>query len=240
MNIKIIHQPQEKENYIVAVKERNIPTAPLNLQDKNNFLSLMINQFPQIKNVKGKKEIEYGLIHRIDTPTVGLVLIALDQKTYDNLLELQTQNKIRKYYRAICKKVPDNREKLQAFPEIEDLERELQEGLEIKSYFRFYGKGRKEVRPVAQNSSQIALKKVDKKVLYNTEIKLICKEDNQYSFDCKITNGFRHQVRCHLAWLNFPIIGDPLYNCLEKESNQNNQLEFRAYKIDINGIIYTM
>ncbi|GMO46999.1 MAG: pseudouridine synthase [Treponemataceae bacterium] len=29
--------------------------------------------------------------------------------------------------------------------------------------------------------------------------------------DCAICRGFRHQVRVHLAWLGFPVIGDPVY-----------------------------
>ena len=239
MNIQIIHEPNKDENYILAIKERNIPTAPLDWQDKNNFLANLIELYPQIANVKGRKEIEYGLIHRIDTATQGLVLVALDQTTYDNLTELQAQNKITKYYRAITNKIDKNRDKLQAFPEINIGEDELKEGVDIKSYFRFYGKGRKEVRPVAENSSQIALNKVDKKVIYKTNIKLIENNSDNYIFDCKITNGFRHQVRCHLSWINYPIVGDTLYNCQEIEKSSGNQLEFTAYKIEIDGKIFT-
>jgi 23S rRNA pseudouridine1911/1915/1917 synthase len=30
-------------------------------------------------------------------------------------------------------------------------------------------------------------------------------------FRLEISRGFRHQIRCHLAWLGFPLLGDLLY-----------------------------
>ena len=36
---------------------------------------------------------------------------------------------------------------------------------------------------------------------------------------CKISAGYRHQVRCHLAWLGLPVIGDKLYNRNMKKSS---------------------
>jgi 23S rRNA pseudouridine1911/1915/1917 synthase len=33
-------------------------------------------------------------------------------------------------------------------------------------------------------------------------------------FTLRIRRGFRHQIRCHLAWLGFPITGDALYGGL--------------------------
>lgn len=35
-----------------------------------------------------------------------------------------------------------------------------------------------------------------------------------------ITKGYRHQVRCHLAWCGLPIVADPLYHPLEKTAPQ--------------------
>ena len=51
-----------------------------------------------------------------------------------------------------------------------------------------------------------------------------------------ITNGFRHQVRCHLAWMGLPIIGDSLYN----SNTDGEQLKFTASKIDINGKVFSL
>jgi 23S rRNA pseudouridine1911/1915/1917 synthase len=32
-----------------------------------------------------------------------------------------------------------------------------------------------------------------------------------YRFRVRIFRGFRHQIRCHLAWLGFPLLNDSLY-----------------------------
>jgi 23S rRNA-/tRNA-specific pseudouridylate synthase len=33
-----------------------------------------------------------------------------------------------------------------------------------------------------------------------------------YRLAAETAHGFRHQVRCHLAWRGFPVIGDALYH----------------------------
>jgi 23S rRNA-/tRNA-specific pseudouridylate synthase len=31
------------------------------------------------------------------------------------------------------------------------------------------------------------------------------------SITVRIKRGFRHQIRCHLSWIGYPILNDPLY-----------------------------
>ena len=74
MHILIMY---EDENFIVCDKPAGLPSAPLNANDtKATALSQMIALCPAILSVKGKKEFEYGLVHRIDTATRGLLLAA--------------------------------------------------------------------------------------------------------------------------------------------------------------------
>ena len=46
----------------------------------------------------------------------------------------------------------------------------------------------------------------------------------------QLSKGYRHQVRCHLSWLGFPIEGDPLYSSDEKEV-PSQDFKFWASKI---------
>ncbi len=51
---------------------------------------------------------------------------------------------------------------------------------------------------------------------YKTEIIGIEKvniagQDESYHFTVRLKRGFRHQIRCHLAWVGFPVLNDPLY-----------------------------
>ena len=81
--------------------------------------------------------------------------------------------------------------------------------------------------------SETALKKVEKKVLYTTNItiKKINNENNTAIAECTITNGYRHQVRCHLASCGLHVINDVIYNEDAKNKKSTEQMHFCASKI---------
>ncbi len=221
--IKIIHAPDSQKPFVIIDKPSGLPSAPLNESNKENAFSQAAELFPQLLNVKGKKEIEHGLLHRLDTATAGFMIIAATQECYDFLQQEQKEGRIIKTYLAECELLRN-----------ETVVTELDEGQHIKltSYFRPYGPGRKEVRPVFPDDSETALKKVEKKVLYTTNIKIIKinKEENTALVECSITNGYRHQVRSHLSWAGFPIINDPVYNTSTNKKS-TEQMHFCASKI---------
>lgn len=230
--IKIISEPTAQNPFVVIYKPRNISSAPLTKDDKDCALFQVAKQYPEVLEVKGKKQIEGGLLHRIDNATAGLLLIATNQDSYDKLLLCQENNNFVKTYTAHCKFIEDYYKLKEGFSEnsiykkIESLKDGESLSFELKSLFRPFGVGRREVRPVLENASKVLLKKTSGKV-YLTKVE-VTKNGDDYSVICKITNGFRHQVRCHLAWCKIPVIGDALYNPVrEGEFNFTaSQIEF--------------
>lgn len=248
--INILHKPTAEEPFVLIYKPRGLASAPLTENDKINALSMTAEQFPQIKSVQGKKEIEYGLVHRIDTDTDGLLLIASDQNFYDFIIEEQQNDRFIKTYHAYCDFFENISEHKEGFPVCENSTKikNLKDGESItfiqKSAFRPFGPGRREVRPVVPQSNTAALKKSGDKI-YTTEIsvtKLVGQRNDEclannvisstnfsYTALCKITNGYRHQVRCHLAWCGLPVTGDrkynPSYQITSTNLNDENILE---------------
>ena len=232
----IIKEITRDEPYLIINKPSGLPSAPLNENDRNNAFSIAAELFPELLNVTGRKEIEHGLLHRIDTETSGLLIIAATQDSYEKLLQLQKENKIKKYYSALSNVDYENINKLRGFPSSDFVYCKNIKEYNLESYFRFFGEGRKCVRPVTKNSNGAALKKLGKPVLYNTNIKIVENSCDLIRIEACITNGFRHQVRCHLAWMGLPIIGDSLYN----SNTDGEQLKFTASKIDINGKVFSL
>ena len=35
--------------------------------------------------------------------------------------------------------------------------------------------------------------------------------NGHYTFTVRLKRGFRHQIRCHLAWIGCPVVNDPVY-----------------------------
>ena len=85
----IIKEITREEPYLVINKPSGLPSAPLNENDRNNAFSIAAEIFPELLNVNGRKEIEHGLLHRIDTETSGLLIITATQDFYEKLLQLQ-------------------------------------------------------------------------------------------------------------------------------------------------------
>ena len=231
MNIQILQEPTADKPFLVIYKPKDLPSAPLHAEDSQNALAQAVALYPEIKTVCGKKPIEYGLLHRLDTATDGLMVIAASQECYDFLSTEQSEGRFIKTYTAECDIIPDNAELLRGFPP------DTPSIPEVTSYFRPYGEGRKEVRPVTEKSGKAALLKLGTKKFYTTKIEITKLSDTKARAICEITEGYRHQVRCHLAWTGYPVAGDLLYNAsckfsensLDKKNAEN--LLFSATKI---------
>lgn len=225
--IEFLNTPSKENPFLVISKPSGLPTAPLSAQDTNNALYLAAQTFPEILSVNGKKEIEHGLIHRIDTVTEGLILIATTQNAYENFINQQKNNNFTKFYTAICQK---NQNKKEGFPDFPQPNIFCQNEFQIQSYFRYFGQGRKEVRPVPiENLNKTQQKKVEGTSIYTTNVKIISQQNDTVKVECNITKGFKHQVRCHLAWANLPIKNDPVYN---QNAEKSEQIKFYASKLE--------
>ena len=207
--IKVLHEPSAAEPFLVLDKPMGLPTAPVRAGD-DCALTQAVARFPSLACVVGRKPIEFGLLHRLDTATRGCVLIAATQDAYDALRAAQTAGHFTKAYTASVVHVPDAPVLLGGFPSCSVT---VAQGatITVESRFRAYGMHGAAVRPVTAESGMAARRKAAP-ALYRTHVTLSHGVDGAYSASCVISAGYRHQVRCHLAWLGFPICGDPLYN----------------------------
>ena len=229
--IKIIFEPDKTKPFLVIYKPKNLPSAPLTEDDKNNALSQAIQMFPEILNVAGKKQIEYGLLHRLDTATDGLLLICTTQECYDFLCEQQKLGKFIKYYSAKCDILMENAKMLGGFPKNQiSTDIDIHKIYKIESFFRSYSKGNKEVRPVTSKSPLSVQKKVGAKKNYITNVTILKINENSCFVECKISQGFRHQVRCHLSWIGLPIQNDKIYNFKTRLMCENSKQHDKTKK----------
>lgn len=186
--IQILNEPNPDFPFVVINKPKGLASAPLREGDES-ALTQAIALFPQIKNVKGKKPVEYGLVHRIDTATSGILLIATEQDAYNKLIQDQKEGKFIKTYTATVYNSENKNIKTV-----------------IQSRFRPFGPKGSMVKPVFNDGTTSDLKKCSPK-LYTTKV-----EVSGTKAVCSIEEGYRHQVRAHLAYLGCPVVGDRLYN----------------------------
>ena len=214
----------ENEAYAVLYKPRGMPTAPLSEDEEGTLVSWFLKSCPEAASVKGKKDIEAGLVHRLDTATSGLVLIAKNQESYDALNLMQANNLIKKTYVAFTD--IDNESDLNA-----DFSR-LNLPYRISSQFRSFGPKGKKVLPVFYGMRDFSS---TAKIYTTNIIDINDADDSVPRVTCTLTQGFRHQVRAHLASIGLPIYGDPLYNGKFKDFPQE-KIEDHSYPLQLYAV----
>jgi 23S rRNA pseudouridine1911/1915/1917 synthase len=212
----------ETEDFAVVFKPPRMHTAPIGQDGGETLLDWYAKIFPPVMELSGKKESEGGLLHRLDFETQGLVLFAKNQQALENLLNQQKQGNLIKEYNAICRKSEPQTDAAQ-------FDVSAAPPLIIQSYFRPYGPGRKQVRPVTDEKLKGKEIAKDGDDFYKTEIigierKQTDSGEELYHFTVRLRRGFRHQIRCHLAWIGFPVLNDPLYG----KGEANGFLALRA------------
>lgn len=185
----------ECSDFLIAFKPHNLPTVPLKNQQEKTLLSLVAEKYPEVMQVCGKNNWEGSALHRLDTATEGLVIFARNQAFYNYLQKIQNEDKLIKTYKAVCNGKP---------------EKEIHK---IQTYFRSFGPRGSMVKPETDKE------KSDNGRLYTTNIENSISDGSFTVFECKITRGFRHQIRAHLSYIGCPIVGDKLYGNTEEKGD---------------------
>jgi 23S rRNA pseudouridine1911/1915/1917 synthase len=209
MDITMVGIVLETQHYLVAYKPGGIPTVPKDeLQCTGETLLEMLSPaYPEISLGVGKRSYEGLVLHRLDTATAGLVLIARDVQTFQALEQSQQEGRfIKRYIAGSFGGIQQ-----EGFPREAPFSFYPPTPVLVESRFRPYGPGRKSVRPVSDQCSSIIKAKTGDRLYATQVLPLGRQESGEYVFSCELTAGFRHQVRCHLAWCSFALTGDTLY-----------------------------
>jgi len=214
----------DAEDYLIYYKAAGLASAPLkkiNSEDlskdfleegeEDSALREVAKIYPEVLEVASQfKPIEGGLVHRIDTATSGLLLLAKNQKSYDFFIDIQKKTSFLKSYTAFSEKSSqkDVKKSLErGYPPLPGeyrLEETMQLPLKIASAFRNFGPRGASVRPLLIENAK------DKKI-YQTSVDALAHHDFARRIEVSLSLAYRHQVRSHLHWLGYPIIADMRY-----------------------------
>jgi 23S rRNA pseudouridine1911/1915/1917 synthase len=190
------------EHILVVEKPPGLHTAPLSPDAAGTLLGMVIDAYPEVGKVPGIKDVEPGLLHRLDRETSGLVLVARTAAAFQTLRLASDAGGIWKEYLAVC--VPAARQAAPGAPP-------PRERFRIESRFAPQGPGRRRVRVVPPGARVRAAARASEQV-YLTEAEVLETRGKLCLVRARLNRGFRHQVRAHLASVGLPILGDPLYS----------------------------
>ena len=163
---------------------------------RRTIVDILLKQYPELKSAG--KEPRYGIVHRLDKDTSGILLVA---KTDEALIFFQKQFKNRtvekKYIGLVSGLIKDN------------------EGAIETLIGRAPGDKRKQkVYLPNEPGSEGKRKAITKyKVLqrFSRERDPALHGEDYTLLEIKIETGRRHQIRCHFSYIHHPIAGDKMY-----------------------------
>lgn len=127
-------------------------------------------------------EIRPGIVHRIDKDTSGLLIVAKNDKAHVNLSEQIKAHKVKKTYIALVRGVVRENEATIDMP---------------------IGRSK-------TDRKKMAVCKDGKNAI--THIKVLKRWEHYTLLQVNIETGRTHQIRVHLSYIGYPIIGDYTYS----------------------------
>ena len=181
--LNIIH---EDSDLIVINKPAGIAMHPAPGNYDNTIVNALIDYDKDSLSNIGD-ELRPGIVHRIDKDTSGLIVVAKNNKTHEDLSKQFNEHTITRVYQLlIWGKIRPSKGKIDTFIKRSSRNRQMMEASLIKG----------------------------KKAITNYETLEIFENEKSPTLsliECKLETGRTHQIRVHMNYLGNSILGDTKY-----------------------------
>lgn len=194
----------QDDDFCIIDKPRGMVVHPAPGHYDDTLVNYLFNQNLNFEfNNDDGDNIRPGIVHRIDKDTQGLLAIALNEETQSLLQqEIRDREFHRTYLALVYGDVPDRRFRIEA--------------------------------PLTRPNHTCRKAKVD---IYNgrdaiTHCVKLSTNGKVSLLKCTLETGRTHQIRAHLAYIGYPIVGDPLYGKMKDDIADQGQL-LTAYSLSL-------
>jgi len=192
----------EDEDLLVINKSSGISMHPGAGNYDNTIVNALINYNKKLSNIGD--ELRPGIVHRLDKDTSGLILIAKNNKSHENLSDQFNKHTIKRIYQTLVwGKLRPQKGKIETFIKRSSKNRQL---MEVS-----FSKGKKAITNYRTLN-----------VFENTNIPTFS------LIECKLETGRTHQIRVHMTFKGNNILGDKKY---KKRFKKIKNIDFDLEKI---------
>ena len=169
----------EDEDLAVVVKPRGMVVHPAAGHPDGTLVNALLGKLDSLGGIGG--ELRPGIVHRLDKETSGLMLVAKNDETQEELSRMLKDREIEKHYLALAEGIMKEKEGVIEAP---------------------IGRSKKDRKKMAVDpDGRPAV----------TEWKVLAEGRNCSLLDVHILTGRTHQIRVHMRSIQHPVCGDPLY-----------------------------
>ena len=208
----------EDENYLVINKPAGLAVHPGGNIVGATLIDWLLDYCPAIKTV-GEDESRPGIMHRLDMDVSGLMVLAKNQKSYENLKKQFQDREVIKEYIALVHGQVSKDDDIINFPI-----KRSKDGYKMAALPK--NTANLLTRRSLKNRDQGNLEGFFKSKESITEFSVLKRFVNYSLLDIKIKTGRTHQIRVHFYAYGHPLVGDPLYFTKKtKAKNEKLKLE---------------
>ena len=194
--LNIVYQDND---LLVINKAQGMTVHPANTCHSGTLVNALLYQVKDLSGING--EMRPGIVHRLDKDTSGLMLVAKNDFSHNDLAkQISTKTCIREYVALLVGVVTKD------------------EG-EITTHIGRDTKDRKKMSVLPANRGRLAITHfwVEKRYQHFTLVRF------------RLGTGRTHQIRVHARHIGHPIVGDVLYNPNKNNFNLRGQLLHSRY-----------
>ena len=188
----------ESESLLIINKEKNVVVHPGAGVHDGTLVNYLAHSHPETTKLPN-----WGLIHRLDKDTTGLLIIAKSEVAYHHLNKMMQKREITRLYQAFI------------YGNLK-YSRTVETGM-----MRCHHNRLKRAVSHSENAKRAV-----------THIKILKHFEKFTHIQCQLETGRTHQIRVHCEHIGHPIIGDSLYKGrLNKNTDLLQRQALHAYKL---------
>lgn len=176
----------ERAGWLIINKPAGMPVRPHALGETGTVINAVVARCPQAVGV-GEGGLRSGVVHRLDTDTSGVLLVATRQDAWERFRGAFAEHRIRKQYLALVHGVPDTRGV-------------FRRDLRVATH----RPARVVVEPEGRGGSGSRTCSLGWRVLERFD-------ERASLIEVDLHTGFLHQVRAMMSHLGHPVVGDDVY-----------------------------
>lgn len=158
-----------------------------------HYTDTLVNALLYHFNIKETTNIRVGIVHRLDKDTSGLMMVAKTDEMLEKLSNMIKEKEVKRHYLALVDGVISHDSGTIDAPIGRDI-------------------NTREKMMVTDINSKEAV----------THFKVLERYKEYTLVECILETGRTHQIRVHMAYINHPIVNDPIYN--KKKSTDFGQM----------------